>query len=249
MNRSNTASIIFHLILLIIIFSTKNPHVLMPSRSDGIEVSLISDDQITTQPTNNTQQNIVVQPTTETAADINLKNEKIRAIQNKIEPKTQLIKAKETTLNQVVHNEPHKAINKPTHNKKIQSAQQINDLLNQIPTDQPRGRSKHKTTGGTSAGTANTNNLISGYADSVIRLLRPYIIIPDNIDSRATAMVQVTLLPNLTVYQVKLLKSSGNMDYDDSVQQSIVKAHTFPQLPTNANFNDYRVLILTFKPE
>ncbi|HLX54657.1 MAG TPA: energy transducer TonB, partial [Aquella sp.] len=133
--------------------------------------------------------------------------------------------------------------------KKVKTNTQINDLLDQIaPATKSTGKSKAPATNG-AHGTSDTNNMINNYADLVIEKVRPFVIIPDNLDSSAKAIVQVTLLPSMEVYDIKLLKSSGNTEYDDNVQQAIDRVRVFPPLPEKAEFKDYRVLRLIFKPQ
>ena len=98
-------------------------------------------------------------------------------------------------------------------------------------------------------GSADTDNMASNYADLVIEKVRPFVIIPDGIDESAKAVVEVTLLPNMEVYKIRLLKSSGNDDYDNNIQDAINRVKVFPPLPDGAEFSDYRKLRLTFKPQ
>ncbi len=119
---------------------------------------------------------------------------------------------------------------------------QIDDMIDNISGFET-SNNKNNTFGG------NTNALgaHSIYADNVIKLIRPFVIIPDG-NIPASAVVKVTLLPNLLVYKIELIQSSGNSQYDDNVQDAIFKAHQFPSLPKNVQFKDYRVLILNFNP-
>ncbi len=72
---------------------------------------------------------------------------------------------------------------------------------------------------------------------------------PDELDPDAKAVVEITLLPNMQVFSQKLIKSSGNAEYDNNIQQAINRAGTFPPLPDGADFTDYRKIRLTFKPQ
>ena len=139
-----------------------------------------------------------------------------------------------------------KPIIKPIKKPEDKTAQ-FDDMISDItPTI-----NKHSgtATGGSASGTSNSNSLVGNYADLVVRTVRPFVIIPTNISKNAIAIVQVTLLPNMKVYKIKLIKSSGNIDYDNNVQQAIKNVSVFPPLPDGAKFNDYRQLKLIFQPD
>ena len=253
---STTASVVFHvLILFILSFNNQINKTIPPSRSDGISVTLISDEQITKVYKTAPQQNLLI-PDNNTPNDINLKNQtnQIKKDPNQLtnfEKKT-IIKPNNVKASQALLIEPHKLLNKPLNNKKIQKASPVDELLKQIPSvDKERtGNSNYKAISGNKNGTSNTkNNQINSYASEVIKKIIPYVIIPDGIDSKASAIIEITLLPNLMVYKIKLKQSSGNQEYDDNVQQAILKASPFPPLPPNAKFSSYRVLTLIFRPE
>ena len=195
LNRnSTTLSILLHVLLIIAIIGFKSTHILVPSRSNGIEVSLISSDEISPTSTRPTETKPILEPvkTIDTEADINLKQEnqhKQKSDANKIiQPKAETTPAHHQTVQQ-----------KPQHNKiKTKSNAQINDLLSEITANQSTGKGRtHKAMG--AHGSSNTNNLISNYADLVIERVRPFVVIPDNLGNNANAIVEVTLLPNMEV--------------------------------------------------
>lgn len=241
-NKNSTiVSLILHIVLIIGLFGFKSAHILVPSRSDGIEVSLVSTDEVAPTSPHITQ---VKAPepikTIDTKADINIKQD--NAKRNKPQPSKiiQPVVAKNTNA-QTLKQKPQK--------KKVKSNNQINDLLDQIaPATSATGKHKAQAENGVN-GSSDTDNMINNYADLVIEKVRPFVIVPDNIDSSAKAIVEVTLLPSMEVYDIKLIKSSGNSEYDNNVQQAIDRVRIFPPLPEKAEFNDYRVLRLTFKPQ
>jgi colicin import membrane protein len=239
--KSTIASLIFHALLLIGLISFKSAHILVPSRSDGIEVSIVSSDEVA--PTSKSVSQIKTTEnvrTLENQADINIKTE--NAKQNKPKPSKilQPIVSENTNAN---------TLQQKAHKKKVRENVAINDLLNDIvPASQATGKGKQVAAKGGS-GSSDTDNLISNYADLVINRVRPFVIIPDNIDSNAKAIIEVTLLPSMEVYDIKLIKSSGNTDYDNNIQQAIDRVRVFPPLPDGADFGDYKVLRLTFKPQ
>ena len=241
--NSTTISVILHILLIIAAIGFKSAHIIVPSRSDGIEVSLISSDEISPDSRKPTETKPILEPikTIDTDADIKLKQEnqhKQKAKTNKIiQPKA------ETTPTQT-----HTVQQKPQKNKiKVKPNAQINDLLTSISTTKSTGKGKHHVAQG-AHGSSDTNNKMNNYADLVIERVRPFVIIPDNLDNNANAVAEVTLLPNMEVYEVKLKKSSGNSEYDNNVQQAINRVKVFPPLPHGEKFADYRKLILHFRP-
>ncbi|MCE3268636.1 MAG: hypothetical protein K0R49_888 [Burkholderiales bacterium] len=241
-NRNSTiASLIFHIVLIIGLIGFKNTHILVPSRSDGIEVSLVSSDEIA--PTTKTITKVVSpEPvkTIDTKADININQDTAR--KNKPQP-SKIIQPV------VTKNTDTKTLQQKPQKKKQKPNNQINDLLDQIaPATKATGKRKAQAENGVN-GTSDTDNMINNYADLVIEKVRPFVIVPDNIDNNTKAIVEVTLLPNMEVYDIKLIKSSGNQEYDNNVQQAIDRVRVFPPLPDKAKFSDYRVLRLTFKPQ
>jgi colicin import membrane protein len=243
-SKSNLISLILHLLVIWAALSLKSAHILTPSRSDGMEVSLISSSeipqpQLAPAPTPNSKPTVTEVTTVDNSAEIKIKPPekkplvvvaekpvaKIIPTQPKLKPQPQKIQAKK----------PNKAI--------------TNQLLSQLGMPTQTGTSRGKATGGTKTGTANSNVLLHNYGDLVIERVRPYVDVPEGIDPNTTAIVKVTLLPNMQVYKVELSQASGNVAYDNSVQDAIKKVGVFPPLPPDAKFVDFRVLYLTFKPE
>ncbi len=249
---TNVISLILHILAIWAAFSLRSAHILTPSRSDGVEVSLIDASSLTPPQPVVTQKIITPEPikTVENNADINIKQ------QNNVtqKPETKMlppkiikpeIKPVPPLVPQEIKKPQPKEISKPKE-KRIPNANVTNALLGQLPSTEHIGKSKGKTTGGSMGGTSNSNNNVNNYADLVISAVRPFVDMPNNINSNAKAIVKVTLLPNMQVYQVKLVKSSGNSDYDNNVQQAIWKVKVFPPIPDGEKWVDYRVLYLNF---
>ena len=230
----------------LLIFS-KPISMLIPSRSDGLEVSLVSMPNETVQPY---QPKIKAQvepiKTLDTPADVNLKQETkpLPKPTPSMEPPKTPPKPKQQAAQEVAQAQPTPPKVKPV-NKKAQ----INDLLGDALSTNSTAIRKGKALGGNPNGTSDSNNLIGNYADQVINAVRPFVMVPDDISPKAKAIVQVELNPNLSVRKVTLLKSSGNSAYDGYVQQAIQRVKVFPPLPDGARYVDYRVLKLTFRPE
>jgi colicin import membrane protein len=229
-NRSLFISLLFHILLLAFLLNFKNTDVLIPSRSDGMEVELIS------QPPQVVQREAPAKPTEYTVQNTNTADVKLKQPDTTPVPP---VKPKAQT--------PPKPTPTPKPIKKPTQDAQINDLLNDIVPS--KGNSKGKATGGSNLGTSDTNNMAANYADLVIARVRPYVQIPDDTDSNIKVVVEVTLLPNMQVYKVRLVTPSGNDLYDSNVQQAINRVQTFPPLPDGANFSDFRKIKLTFKPQ
>jgi len=253
-NKNSTIiSLSLHIgVIILLYFFSKPISVLIPSRSDGIEVSLVSMPNQTVLPY--TPKVKVTAPTPiktlDTPADINLKQNN----QNKPQPtpvtttppkaEVKPIKPAETKDN----NQTQSPTTAKPVTKKSQKAL-VNDLLGDVMSTSTTSVRKGKAVGGTPNGTSDSDNLIGNYADQVINAVRPFVVIPDDINPNAKAVVKVILNPDLSVRQVSLIKSSGNDAYDQNIQTAINRVKIFPPLPDNAQFVDFRVLRLTFRPQ
>ena len=102
--------------------------------------------------------------------------------------------------------------------------------------------------GGTpgSTGAAAQNSAPSaGYAGRIKGKIRPLIIYNDEGAANPTAEVQVTLGPDGRILGTKVLKASGDGDWDRAVLRAIEKAET---LPRDVDGRVPPVLILSFRP-
>ena len=244
---STIISLALHLGLVAGLFMFSKPiTMLIPSRSDGLEVSLVSMPNKTVQPYQPKIKAPAVIRTLDQPADINVKqNQKVppKPVPSQ-EPIKAKILAKTPPPDEQKITQPNNSKTKPI-NKKAQ----INDLLGDALSANTNSVRKGKALGGNPNGTSNSNNLIGNYADQVINAVRPFVKVPDDIDASAKAIVTVELNPNLSVRRVTLSKSSGNTQYDSYIQQAIQRVKVFPALPQGANYVDYRILKLTFRPE
>lgn len=242
--KSTILSIGLHLGIASLLFVFSKPiSVLIPSRSDGIEVSLVSQPAQTVQPYIPQVKNIPAPiKTLNTAADVNLN-------QPTTQPKPQPSQKPEVKPSPVAKLPPAPSPVPSTVHKPINKKAQINDLLGDTVSENTTSIRKGKALGGNPNGTSDTDNLIGNYADLVIGAVRPFVIIPDDVDSKAKAIVKVELYPNLNVKSVSLVRSSGNAAYDQNIQTAIMRVKVFPPLPDGAKFTDYRILKLTFRPQ
>ena len=231
-------------VILLLIFS-KPISVLVPSRSDGIELSLMNlTPPIQQQATAAIKLN-VPEPihTLNQPGEINL-----AAPKPPKQPKSQVQPAKlplTPAHSKAVPTTPA-PVTKP--NKTLKKVV-VNDLLGDALSKNNNAIRKGVALGGNITGTSDSNNLVANYADLVIKAVRPFVVVPDEIDSEAKAVIQVTLNPDLSVRRVSLVKSSGNSLYDESIQSAIIKVQVFPPLPDGAKYVDYRILKLTFRPQ
>lgn len=90
---------------------------------------------------------------------------------------------------------------------------------------------------------------MSAYTIQVIRRIRPHIRIPPSLVGNPTAKVQVRLaLGSMEIIFAKLIQSSGNVEYDQSILQAVQKVGQLPPLPTHTNPNMWRSITLIFRP-
>lgn len=90
---------------------------------------------------------------------------------------------------------------------------------------------------------------MGAYKTKVIHRIRPYINIPINLVGNPTAQVLVRIAPySMEIIFIKLIKSSGNTEYDQSILRAIQKIGQFPPLPTDADQTLFRSITLTFRP-
>ena len=242
------------LIILLIIFN-KPISILVPSRSDGMEVSLVSMPNHTVRAY---EPKIKVAPITpiqtqDKPADINLKEtakpKPKPSVAPSVPPKAPPVKEQNTQkAADNTQNQPEAQTN---NKEKVQKKQkvQVNDLLGDVLSNNTTAIRKGKALGGNPNGTSDSNNLIGNYADQVINAVRPFVLVPDDINPSAKAIVKVILNPDLSVRSVTLLKSSGNPAYDQNIQNAITRVKIFPPLPDGAKYVDYRTLKLTFRPQ
>ena len=247
---STIVSLCLHIgVVAILLIFGKPISILVPSRSDGIEVSLVS---MPNQNVQTYQPQIKAPPAPvkvmDTPADINVKQQ--NQVQPKPTPKAEQPKVDPKLAKAAEHTDNTKAP-APTNNKAklVSKKVQVNDLLGDVLSENTTSVRKGKALGGNPNGTSDSNNLIGNYADQVINAVRPFVLIPDDVNPKAKAIVKVVLNPNLSVRSVSLTKSSGNAQYDQNVQNAIMRLKVFPPLPDNANYVDFRILNLTFRPQ
>ncbi len=89
---------------------------------------------------------------------------------------------------------------------------------------------------------------VGRYQDMIRSKIRRNIVMPPDVPESATAEFKVTLLPDGSVLEAVLLKSSGNNAYDDAAERAIHKAEPLP-LPKDVGLQKmFRELRLTIRP-
>lgn len=96
---------------------------------------------------------------------------------------------------------------------------------------------------------AATSAEMGRYQDMIRSKIRHNIVMPPDVLPTAAAEFRVTLLPDGSVLDAVLLKSSGNGAYDEATERAIYKAQPLP-IPTDPVLKKrFRELRLTIRPE
>ena len=95
---------------------------------------------------------------------------------------------------------------------------------------------------------AATATQVVRYRDQIRNKIRRNIVMPPDVPESATAEFRVTLLPDGSVLEVRLLKSSGNAAYDTAAERAIYKAQPLPLPPDEGLKKIFRELRLTIRP-
>ena len=95
-------------------------------------------------------------------------------------------------------------------------------------------------------GTAKQSSLTEIYASKVVAAIRPNIIFTSVIAGNPTAEVEVTTLPNGEILSRKLVRSSGNSEWDTAVLRAIDRTQ---RLPKDEDGRAPSPIIIAFLPE
>ena len=89
---------------------------------------------------------------------------------------------------------------------------------------------------------------VGRYQDMIRSKVRRNIVMPPDVPESAVAEFKVTMLPGGMVLDAVLLKSSGNVAYDNAAERAIYKSQPLP-LPAEAELQKvFRELRLTIRP-
>lgn len=96
---------------------------------------------------------------------------------------------------------------------------------------------------------AATEAEVGRYTDMIRSRIRHNIVMPPDVSPKAEVVFKVTLLPDGSVLNAVIQKSSGNPVYDEATERAIYQAQPLP-LPTDPLLKkQFRVLNLTIRPE
>lgn len=93
------------------------------------------------------------------------------------------------------------------------------------------------------------SELIDDYKKQIVNAIIPLVEIPINISQNTKVVVDVQLDSNLNVKSVKIIKSSGNSEFDRNIKSGIMRFRRFPDIPEGGNYSDYQKLRLTFQTD
>jgi len=93
---------------------------------------------------------------------------------------------------------------------------------------------------------AATNSIVNDYKTRILAKIKRKIKWPE--EGRITAVYEVTLLPDGSVLESRLVKPSGNPAYDRQTAAAIDAAQPLPLPPDQALFNQFRKIELKFSP-
>lgn len=92
--------------------------------------------------------------------------------------------------------------------------------------------------------------LTDDYRARISAKIRQRVILPPDLRGNPEANYQVSLLPDGTVTQVRLLQSSGVATYDAAVERAILAAQPLPVPQEPGLFQaNFRNLLLSFRPK
>ncbi|MEQ1812833.1 MAG: cell envelope integrity protein TolA [Candidatus Nitrotoga sp.] len=90
------------------------------------------------------------------------------------------------------------------------------------------------------------NSIVNDYKARILAKIKRKIKWPE--EGHITAVYEVTLLPDGSVLESKLVKSSGNPAYDRQTESAIELAQPLPLPPDQALFSQFRKIQLKFSP-
>lgn len=91
--------------------------------------------------------------------------------------------------------------------------------------------------------------VLAEYVSKIKAKVKRYVVKPPDVPDDARVEFWVTLLPDGSVLNIRLAKSSGAVGYADAVERAIIKAQPLPLPPSDSElFSQFRELKLVFKP-
>ena len=118
-----------------------------------------------------------------------------------------------------------------------QREERLRQLMNQAGTGTQQ-------TGAAQGGAAGSPS--ASYAGKLRAHIRPHIVFSDTLAGNPAAEVEVRASPTGSILSSRLVKSSGNAEWDDAVLRAVEKAQT---LPKDENGRIWSPIIITFRPK
>ncbi len=158
-------------------------------------------------------------------------------------------KKKKAEAKKTVKPEPKKKLTK-AEQQRAQEDMQAMEKQAETVTAQGKEANQEKAALAAKANAAITSE-VEKYRALIIAKIRSKIVLPPEVPDNARAIYDITLLPDGSVLDRKLIKSSGYSQYDDEVERAILKAQPLP-LPTDETAKEYFInpkhLNLKFSP-
>lgn len=85
----------------------------------------------------------------------------------------------------------------------------------------------------------------SSYAGRIVRAVKPNIVLTDEVPGNPSADVEVRCAPDGTIVGSRLVKSSGNREWDDAVLRALVRTG---ELPRDTDGRVPSSMVITFRP-
>lgn len=140
---------------------------------------------------------------------------------------------------------PEKAVEKMP--EKVLDKKLAPDPLLQELQRQQAQLQKQQAQAAAQAASANAR-VVGDFKDRIRAKIHRNVIVPPSIVGNPEAVFEVTLLPGGSVLNVRLVKSSGQPEYDVAVERAIRKSEPLPLPPDASLFNEFRELTLRFRP-
>lgn len=185
----------------------------------------------------------IVEPTLPSKAEIELAEKKKKKEKEKEEEKEaqRKKKAEQEAMKalklQEAAEEAAKALKLQEAAEEAAKALKLQEAEQMEKTEQARAQSEK---------IAARNSIVNNYKARIMAKIKSKIKWPE--EGHITAVYEVTLLPDGSVFESKLIKSSGNSAYDRQTESAIKSAEPLPLPPDQALFSQFRTIQLKFSP-
>lgn len=97
------------------------------------------------------------------------------------------------------------------------------------------------------SGARNSSGAKDAYLGQLRNKIRRNMTYPDDAAGNPEAMLEITLLPDMTILEVIVVQSSGTPAFDDAVKRALLRTGQYPPLPPELAFSDFRKHKLRYK--